>query len=64
MFLPYLFDSYIFIWLQIMGDSEFQVIQGEVRKVLSKGKAPGVLRLVFHDAGTFESNKDIGTCFD
>lgn len=39
---------------------EFQLIQEEVRKVLSKGKAPGVLRLVFHDAGTFESNKDIG----
>ena len=26
----------------------------EIGKVLSKGKAAGVLRLVFHDAGTFD----------
>ena len=33
----------------------------EVRKVLSKGKAAGVLRLVFHDAGTFEMDDNSGT---
>lgn len=32
----------------------------EVRKVLSKGKAAGVLRLVFHDAGTFEMDDNSG----
>ncbi|XP_019235455.1 PREDICTED: putative L-ascorbate peroxidase 6 isoform X2 [Nicotiana attenuata] len=32
----------------------------EIRKVLSKGKAAGVLRLVFHDAGTFEIDDKIG----
>ncbi|KAK9742221.1 hypothetical protein RND81_03G156900 [Saponaria officinalis] len=37
-----------------------QTIRDEVRKVLSKGKAAGVLRLVFHDAGTFESNDNTG----
>ncbi|CAN1287760.1 Putative L-ascorbate peroxidase 6 [Linum perenne] len=30
------------------------LIRGEVRKVMTKGKAAGVLRLAFHDAGTFE----------
>ncbi|KAK3122151.1 hypothetical protein QOZ80_8BG0665760 [Eleusine coracana subsp. coracana] len=30
------------------------VIQNGVRKFLTKGKAAGVLRLVFHDAGTFD----------
>ena len=33
----------------------------EIRKVLSKGKAAGVLRLVFHDAGTFEVDDNSGT---
>ncbi|XP_054792223.1 putative L-ascorbate peroxidase 6 isoform X3 [Prosopis cineraria] len=36
------------------GTKEYLLIKEEVRKVLSKGKAAGVLRLVFHDAGTFE----------
>ncbi|KAK3040917.1 hypothetical protein RJ639_028791 [Escallonia herrerae] len=42
------------------GGSEFFLIQGEVRKVLSKGKAAGVLRLVFHDAGTFTMDDNSG----
>ncbi|XP_027775052.1 putative L-ascorbate peroxidase 6 isoform X3 [Solanum pennellii] len=37
----------------------FQVRE-EIRKVLSKGKAAGVLRLVFHDAGTFEIDEKTG----
>ncbi|XP_071708786.1 putative L-ascorbate peroxidase 6 [Rutidosis leptorrhynchoides] len=36
------------------------LLQEEIRKVLSKGKAAGVLRLVFHDAGTYEINDDSG----
>lgn len=36
----------------------------EVKKVLSKGKAAGVLRLVFHDAGTFEIEDNAGICFE
>ncbi|KAL8109921.1 putative L-ascorbate peroxidase 6 [Apium graveolens] len=39
---------------------EFQLIQGEVKKVLTKAKAPGVLRLVFHDAGTYEADTGLG----
>ncbi|KAF3447113.1 hypothetical protein FNV43_RR12293 [Rhamnella rubrinervis] len=42
------------------GTSEFQLIKDELRKVVSKSRAAGVLRLVFHDAGTFETNKDSG----
>uniref|UniRef100_M1D647 L-ascorbate peroxidase 1, cytosolic n=1 Tax=Solanum tuberosum TaxID=4113 RepID=M1D647_SOLTU len=37
----------------IPADESFR-LREEIRKVLSKGKAAGVLRLVFHDAGTFE----------
>ncbi|KAH7845907.1 hypothetical protein Vadar_007283 [Vaccinium darrowii] len=33
---------------------DYFLVKEEVKKVLSKGKAAGVLRLVFHDAGTFE----------
>ncbi|KAJ9167737.1 hypothetical protein P3X46_019340 [Hevea brasiliensis] len=33
----------------------YVLMKEEVRKVVSKGKAAGVLRLVFHDAGTFET---------
>ncbi|XP_026460267.1 putative L-ascorbate peroxidase 6 isoform X3 [Papaver somniferum] len=33
------------------------VIREGVRKALTKGKAAGVLRLVFHDAGTFDMNE-------
>ncbi|XP_061341023.1 putative L-ascorbate peroxidase 6 isoform X2 [Gastrolobium bilobum] len=38
----------------------YLLIKDEVRKVLSKGKAAGVLRLVFHDAGTFEIDDNTG----
>ncbi|KAJ6697839.1 THYLAKOID LUMENAL 29 KDA PROTEIN CHLOROPLASTIC-RELATED [Salix purpurea] len=38
----------------------YMLIREEVRKVLSKGKAAGVLRLVFHDAGTFEMDGNSG----
>lgn len=31
-----------------------------MRKVLSKAKAAGVLRLVFHDAGTFDMDENSG----
>ncbi|KAH9608799.1 hypothetical protein KSS87_005505 [Heliosperma pusillum] len=43
--------------LETYGD---QIVRDEVRKVLTKGKAAGILRLVFHDAGTFESNNNSG----
>lgn len=33
-------------------------------KVVSKGKAAGVLRLAFHDAGTFQMNENSGTCLE
>ncbi|RZC53816.1 hypothetical protein C5167_012662 [Papaver somniferum] len=36
------------------------VIREGVRKALTKGKAAGVLRLVFHDAGTFDMNEKSG----
>ncbi|MFS7898079.1 putative L-ascorbate peroxidase [Helianthus anomalus] len=36
------------------------LVQEEIRKVLSKSKAAGVLRLVFHDAGTYEMDDDSG----
>jgi L-ascorbate peroxidase len=36
------------------------LLKEEVRKVLSKGKAAGVLRLVFHDAGTFDMDENSG----
>lgn len=35
-------------------------MKDELRKVVSKGRAAGVLRLVFHDAGTFEINEYSG----
>lgn len=41
--------------------SEYMLIKEEINKVLSKNKAAGVLRLVFHDAGTFEMNENSGT---
>ncbi|KAK9279491.1 hypothetical protein L1049_013170 [Liquidambar formosana] len=40
--------------------SEYLLIKDEVSKVLSKGKAAGVLRLAFHDAGTFEMDDNSG----
>lgn len=39
-------------------------MKDELRKVVTKGRAAGVLRLVFHDAGTFETNEDSGTYLD
>ncbi|RWR72428.1 putative L-ascorbate peroxidase 6 isoform X2 [Cinnamomum micranthum f. kanehirae] len=38
------------------GDSP--IILDGIRQVLSKAKAPGVLRLVFHDAGTYDMNEN------
>ncbi|XP_010447408.1 PREDICTED: putative L-ascorbate peroxidase 6 isoform X2 [Camelina sativa] len=38
----------------------YPVMQNEIRKVVTKGKAAGVLRLVFHDAGTFELDDNSG----
>ncbi|KAH0740756.1 hypothetical protein KY290_033799 [Solanum tuberosum] len=43
----------------IAADESFR-LREEIRKVLSKGKAAGVLRLVFHDAGTFEIDEKTG----
>ncbi|XP_039050952.1 putative L-ascorbate peroxidase 6 [Hibiscus syriacus] len=42
------------------GQSEYLRIKEEISKVVTKGKAAGVLRLVFHDAGTFEMNENTG----
>ncbi|KAL0447322.1 UNVERIFIED_CONTAM: putative L-ascorbate peroxidase 6 [Sesamum latifolium] len=39
---------------------EMSLLQEEIRKVLSKGKAAGLLRLVFHDAGTFDKGDATG----
>lgn len=38
----------------------YEVIKEEIRKVVSKGKAAAVLRLVFHDAGTFQLDDHSG----
>ncbi|KAL1210357.1 putative L-ascorbate peroxidase 6 [Cardamine amara subsp. amara] len=38
----------------------YPLMQNEIRKVVTKGKAAGVLRLVFHDAGTFELDDNSG----
>ncbi|XP_021738555.1 putative L-ascorbate peroxidase 6 [Chenopodium quinoa] len=43
-----------------LGAPDYLLIKDEIRKVLSKGKAAGVLRLVFHDAGTFELSENSG----
>ncbi|KAK8597461.1 hypothetical protein V6N13_094868 [Hibiscus sabdariffa] len=45
---------------QRSGQSEYLRIKEEISKVLTKAKAAGVLRLVFHDAGTFEMNENLG----
>ncbi|KAL1552269.1 putative L-ascorbate peroxidase 6 [Salvia divinorum] len=39
---------------------ENSLLQEEIRKVLTKNKAPGFLRLVFHDAGTFDEGDKTG----
>ncbi|XP_078432402.1 ascorbate peroxidase 6 isoform X2 [Wolffia australiana] len=36
------------------------IVRAELRKVLSKAKAAGALRLAFHDAGTFDMNDNTG----
>ncbi|XP_050215767.1 putative L-ascorbate peroxidase 6 [Mercurialis annua] len=41
-------------------DTLYALMREEVRKVMSKGKAAGVLRLVFHDAGTFDMVESSG----
>uniref|UniRef100_A0A2P2KQ21 Peroxidase n=2 Tax=Rhizophora mucronata TaxID=61149 RepID=A0A2P2KQ21_RHIMU len=44
-----------------LSDTEtYLLIKGEVRKAVPKTKAAGVLRLVFHDAGTFELDENSG----
>lgn len=43
------------------GDSP--IILDGIRQVLSKAKAPGVLRLVFHDAGTYDMDENSGILF-
>ncbi|XP_020269877.1 putative L-ascorbate peroxidase 6 isoform X1 [Asparagus officinalis] len=40
--------------------SELSIVQSEVRNVLSKAKAAGVLRMAFHDAGTFDMDENSG----
>lgn len=42
------------------GTATYSLIKEEVRKLLTKSKAAGVLRLVFHDAGTFEMDENSG----
>ncbi|XP_030496013.2 putative L-ascorbate peroxidase 6 isoform X1 [Cannabis sativa] len=37
-----------------------KLLKDEIRKVVPKGRAAGVLRLVFHDAGTFDINDNSG----
>ncbi|KAL2518024.1 putative L-ascorbate peroxidase 6 [Abeliophyllum distichum] len=39
---------------------ESSLLHEEIRKVLSKTKAAGLLRLVFHDAGTFDKDDKTG----
>lgn len=43
-----------------IGEEELETIQLELRKVLKRPKAAGILRLVFHDAGTFNITKNTG----
>ncbi|MQM09850.1 hypothetical protein Taro_042726 [Colocasia esculenta] len=43
-----------------IGVDESLVVRTEVRKVLSKAKAAGVVRLAFHDAGTFSMDDNRG----
>ncbi|KAJ0262891.1 putative L-ascorbate peroxidase 6 [Hirschfeldia incana] len=38
----------------------YPLMRDEIRKMVTKGKAAGVLRLVFHDAGTFELDDNTG----
>ncbi|KAG1335570.1 hypothetical protein COCNU_03G016890 [Cocos nucifera] len=45
---------------EVVDSSQVSVIQGGVRNVLSKTKAAGILRMAFHDAGTFDINENSG----
>ncbi|XP_021848706.1 putative L-ascorbate peroxidase 6 isoform X2 [Spinacia oleracea] len=63
--LPFLFPSQEYVKdfnveAEELRDPDYVLIKDEIRKVLSKGKAAGVLRLVFHDAGTFELRDNSG----
>lgn len=40
--------------------SEISLIKEEIGKVITKIKAAGLLRLVFHDAGTFDQGDETG----
>lgn len=51
---------FIFFLGRRLDRSEDERIREEVRKVVTKVRAPGLLRLVFHDAGTFEMNDNSG----
>ncbi|CAI9096651.1 OLC1v1032845C1 [Oldenlandia corymbosa var. corymbosa] len=46
--------------IAVSSTSDLLHVKEEIRNVLSKGKAAGVLRLVFHDAGTFDINEKTG----
>eukprot|EP00250_Pteridium_aquilinum_P018008 c23893_g1_i1 orf=67-765(+) len=46
--------------LGLTDEEKLETIQLELRKVLKRPKAAGILRLVFHDAGTFDSRKQTG----
>ncbi|KAH7846065.1 hypothetical protein Vadar_009331 [Vaccinium darrowii] len=48
------------VGLRANAAEDYFLVKEEVKKVLSKGKAAGVLRLVFHDAGTFEIEENSG----
>ena len=41
-------------------ESELKSIQMELRKTLKRPRAAGLLRLVFHDAGTFNIKTNTG----
>ncbi|KMT18929.1 hypothetical protein BVRB_2g030290 [Beta vulgaris subsp. vulgaris] len=63
--LPFLFPLRDFVddlivEAEELGAPDYLLIKDEIRKVLTKGKAAGVLRLVFHDAGTFELSENSG----
>ncbi|KAM7259931.1 hypothetical protein ACFE04_015672 [Oxalis oulophora] len=45
---------------ELVDESDFVLIKEEIKKVVTKNKAPGILRLAFHDAGTFEVNENSG----
>ncbi|EFJ32049.1 hypothetical protein SELMODRAFT_169019 [Selaginella moellendorffii] len=49
--------DFFFLSLRRSEDAKDSRIREALRKVVSKQKAPGLLRLVFHDAGTFSASK-------